>query len=219
MTRRQFAVLGLGRFGSSVATTLFETGHEVLGVDKDEDKVQQLASVLTHVIEADTTDERALRRIGIPNFDAVIVAIGEDIQSNILTTLTVKELGAQRVVAKAQNEMHEKVLFKIGADQVIRPERDMGIRVARALADPSVLENVPIAPGFSLLEVEAPDSLTGRLGDLRLPARFKVNVIATNHRGKANLSPNADTVIESGDMIVISGDNEALDALRRFISK
>jgi len=219
MTRRQFAVFGLGRFGSAVATTLFESGHEVLGVDRDEDTVHQLAAILTHVIEADATDERALRRLGIPNFDAVIIAIGEDIQSNILTTLTVKELGAQKVVAKAQNEMHEKVLLKIGADQVIRPERDMGIRVARALADPQILENVPIAPGFSVLEVAAPESLTGRLSELRLPARFKVNVVAICQPGKTNLSPTADTIIQPGDRVVVSGDDEALAALRRFISR
>ena len=150
---KQFAVIGLGRFGASVARTLYTLGYDVLGIDSNEENTQTLADNLTHVVTADATDENTLKALGIRNFDVVIVGIGGDIQSSILTTIILKELGIKYLVAKAQNELHGKVLNKIGADRVVFPERDMGIRVAHNLISPKVLDFVEFSPDFNIVEL------------------------------------------------------------------
>lgn len=121
---KQFVVIGIGRFGESIATTLFSMGHDVLAIDKDEERVQYISSKVTHAVQADATDESTLKSLGIRNFDVAVVTVGENIQSNILITLLCKEAGIRYVLAKAQNELHSKVLYKIGADKVVFPERD-----------------------------------------------------------------------------------------------
>lgn len=131
--RKQFAIIGMGRFGSSIARTLSQLGFEVMAIDFREETVQEISSIVTHAVQADSTDEEALRALGIRNFDVVVVAIGEDIQASILTTLILKEMGIPTVVVKAVNDLHGKVLKKIGADKVVYPERDMGQRVAHHL--------------------------------------------------------------------------------------
>ena len=133
MSKKQFVVIGLGRFGSSIAKTLYSLGNEVLAIDSDEEVVQSIADSVTQAIQAEATDEATLKSLGIRNFDVAVVTVGTDVQSSIMITLLVKELGIKYVVAKAQNELHAKVLYKIGADRVVFPERDMGIRVAHNL--------------------------------------------------------------------------------------
>ena len=158
---KQFAVIGLGRFGVSVARTLFKGGYEVLAIDSNEERVQKISSEVTHVVQADTTDENALKALGIRNFDVVVVAIGEDVQANVLTTLLLKELGVNYIVAKAKNELHGKMLEKIGADRVVYPERDMGQRVAHNLVSTNVLDYIELSPDLSLVEVTTPKVLGG----------------------------------------------------------
>ncbi|TGV17987.1 TrkA family potassium uptake protein, partial [Mesorhizobium sp. M00.F.Ca.ET.186.01.1.1] len=150
---KQFAIIGMGRFGSSVARTLYEMDYEVMGIDENEERINENIQYVTHAVAADSTDERALKEIGIRNFDVVVVAIGVDIQASILTVLTLKELGVKKIVAKAQNERHGQVLYKVGADRVVFPERDMGVRVAHNLISANVLDFIELAEDYSVAEV------------------------------------------------------------------
>lgn len=211
MAVKQFAVIGLGRFGSSVARTLYELGHEVLGIDSDADNVQSMSGALTHVVQADATEEDVLRRLGIRNFDVVVVAIGHDIQASVLITLMLKELGVKYVVAKAASDLHGKVLSKIGADRVVYPERDMGIRVAHNLIASNVLDYIELAPEYSIVEMTAGENLAGKsLKELNLRARYGINVMALKRGNEVKLSPGPEDTIATGDVIVLVGPSDEL---------
>jgi len=217
MAAKQFAVIGLGRFGSSVASTLLGMGREVLGIDKNQERVQGLADEITHVVQMDATNRDALREIGIADFDGVIVAIGEHIQDSIMVTLILKELGVKQVIAKAINFLHGKVLEKVGADRVIYPERDMGERVARSLAGLHILDYFELDPDTGIIELVAPKSLTGKtLRQLDLRGQYGVNVVCIKRKAETNLLPGADTAVEVGDILVLSGKNNQLDVLERM---
>lgn len=213
MKKTQFAVIGLGRFGGSLARELTSLGYEVLGIDLDEEAVEEMKDHLTHVVIADTTDEEVLKSLGIRNFDVVVVAIGEDIQASILTALLLKDLGVKQVVIKAASHLHGKVLTKIGVDRVIFPERDMGIRVAHQLASPSLLDYIELSKDYTIAEISVPGRLDGRsLKELNLRAKYGVNVVAINkkeNRG-VNIAPTADDLLHEGDMLVIIGTNEQI---------
>ncbi|MDI3534561.1 MAG: trk/ktr system potassium uptake protein [Thermosediminibacterales bacterium] len=214
---KQFAVIGLGRFGSSIARTLYSLGYDVLGIDSDEDKIQAMTNSVTHAVTADATDESALKALGIRNFDVVVVSIGQDIQSSILVTLMIKELGVNYVVAKAQNELHGKVLYKIGADRVVFPERDMGIRVAHNLVSSNILDYIELAPDFSIVEVAAVPSWYGKsLKELNLRVKYGVNVMAIKNGGEVNISPGAEDVVKEGDVLLVVGSNENLKKIEKL---
>lgn len=206
---KSFAVIGLGRFGTSVATVLSELGNEVLAIDKDPEVIKEVSSIVTYAVEADVMDEHVLRDLGLGNMDAVVVSIGSDLQSSIMATLLSKELGVSRVVAKAQTELHAKVLKKIGADRIIFPERDMGSRVAHNLTSRNILDYIELSPEFSILEVEALKNWVGKdLKDLRLRNKYGVNVIAVKRGTKINISPRSEDVIKDGDIVIIIGSAE-----------
>lgn len=214
---KQFAVIGLGRFGLSVARTLHSLGHQVLAVDSDEEHVRAALDHSTRAVVADATDESTIRSLGIRNFDVIVVGIGGDIQASIMTTLTLKELGAPYVVVKAQSELHGKVLYKIGADKVVFPERDMGFRVAHNLVSSNVLEYIELSPNVSMVEIVASDKMVGKeLRQLDLRNRFHVNVIALKRGGQINITPKADDVITVDDVLVVVGDNEDLKRFERY---
>lgn len=214
---KQFAVIGLGRFGSSVARTLTELGHEVLAIDSDEDRIQEALPYVTHAVQADATDEEALKALGIRNFDVVVVAIGADIQASILATLILKELGVQRIVVKAQNHRHGQVLYKIGADEVVFPERDMGVRVARHLVSPNILDYIELADDYSIAEVVASHNMDGKtLRELDIRAKFGCNVMAIKSGTRINIAPRAEDMVRTGDILVVLGRN---DDLRRLQDK
>ena len=169
MGLKQFVVLGLGRFGSSLARTLYGLGHDVLVVDETEEAVQEISESVTHAVQADATDESTLRSLGLRNFDVAIVAIGSNIQSSILISMIVKELGVKHVVAKAQSELHAKLLCKIGVDRVVFPERDMGIRLAHNLVSSNVLDFIELSSDYSIVEMAALNEWKGKtLKDLNL---------------------------------------------------
>lgn len=212
--KKQFAVIGLGRFGGSVARALCEMGYEVLAVDKNEQRIQDFSNIATHAVVADTTDEEALNALGIRNFDIVVVAIGEDIQSSILTTLILKELDVQTVVVKAQNALHGKVLYKIGADKVVYPERDMGIRVVHSLISPNILDIIELADDYSIVEIHAGEFFSGKtLKDLDIRAKFGCNVMAIKSGDRINIAPLASDRINEGDILVVIGHNDDLQRL------
>lgn len=212
--KKQFAIIGMGRFGSSVAKSLSGLGFEVLAIDTSESRVQEISGIVTHAIQADTTDEEALRALGIRNFDVVVVAIGQDIQSSILTTLILKELGVGKLIVKAQNDLHGKVLKKIGADKVIFPERDMGMRVAHHLISPNILDYIELSEDYSIVEIKASGSMLGQsLRQLDIRAKYFCNVMAIKNDNKMNIAPHAEYLIGESDILVVVGKNEDL---RRF---
>lgn len=214
--KKQFAVIGMGRFGSSVATTLYNLGYEVLGIDENEDRTQDVVNRVTHTIRADSTDEDALRALGIRNFDVVVVAIGQDIQASILTTLILKELGVKTLIVKAQNELQGKVLAKIGADKVIYPERDMGQRVAHNLISPNIIDYIELSDDYSIVEIHTTSYMVGKnLRELNFRAKYGCNVMALKNRvnGKMNIAPSADDFLTEEDVLVVVGSNEDLKRL------
>ena len=214
---KQFVVIGLGRFGSSVATTLAKKGYDVLAIDKEEELVEEISSVVTHAVQADATDEAALKSLGVNNFDIGIVSIGDNIHGNILATLILKELGVPNVVVKAQDSMHGKLLSKIGADKVVYPERDMGARVANNLISANVLDHIELAPGYNIAEVIASDHLTGEsLQELNLRQKFGVNVLAIKTDDGINISPDASDLLENGDVLVVMGREDSIEQLKNY---
>lgn len=214
---KQFAVIGLGRFGTSVATTLYTLGYEVLAIDADEDRIQKFSEEVTHVVQADTTDENSLKALGIRNFDVVVVAIGEDVQANVLTTLLLKDLGVKHIVAKARNELHGKMLAKIGADRVVYPERDMGQRVAHNLVATNVLEYIELSPDLSIVEIAAPGTLIGQsLAQANLRAKYEVNVVAIKRGSELIVPPQPDEKIKPGDIIISVGQTKGIQKLEEL---
>lgn len=213
--KKQFAVIGLGRFGGSICRKLSEQGAEVLAIDSDEDRVSEFSSIATHAVIADSTDETVLKSLGLRNFDHVIVAIGDNIQASILTTLILKEMGVPKVTAKAQNDYHEKVLRKIGADQVIHPERDMGARIAHNITSSSVLDYLELSDKHSILEVVAGRKMSGQtLIDLDVRAKYGVNIVGIKKGAHINVSPRADQVVEMGDILIVIGADVDIDRFK-----
>ncbi|PYI53843.1 potassium channel family protein [Paenibacillus flagellatus] len=213
MKMKQFAVIGLGRFGSSLATELINEGLEVLGIDRDEEAVDEMADVLTHAIVADSTEEETLRSIGIRNFDCAIVAIGDDIQASIMTAILLKDMGVKMVVAKALSVLHGKVLERLGVDRVIYPERDMGIRVAHQLVNPNLLDYIELSKDYTIAELSVPKCLNGKtLKELDPRAKYGCSVVAINKKNGVIIAPTATDVLNERDVMVIIGTNEQIES-------
>ncbi len=209
--KRQFCIIGCGRFGATVADKLTELGCEVMVVDTDEETIQNISNDVTYAVQADATDENSLKSIGVRNFDVVVISIGENIQSSILVTLMVKELGVKHIIAKAQNELHGKVLSKIGANRIVYPEKEMGIRIAKNLVSDNILDYIELAPDYSIMEVLALEEWLGKnLIELDMRAKYGVNVMAIKHGTEINIAVTADIVIKEGDILVVIGHNDDL---------
>ncbi|WNR45658.1 potassium channel family protein [Paenibacillus roseipurpureus] len=212
MKRNQYVVVGLGRFGSSISKELMKLGHEVLGIDLDEEVVNDMSAFLTHAVVADATDEDVLKSLGVRNFDCAVIAIGDDIQSSILTAIVLKELGVGQVVAKALSELHGKVLTKLGVDRVVYPERDMGIRVAHQLATPNLLDYIEISKDYTIVELSVPKRLCGfTIKELDPRAKFGCSVVAINKDSGIIIAPSANDVVNEKDVMVIIGTNAQID--------
>jgi trk system potassium uptake protein TrkA len=217
--KKEFVVIGLGRFGSSICRELSEQGMEVMAIDRDEDRVNEFASIASHAVVADTTDESVLKSLGIRNFDHVIVAIGDDIQSSILTTLMLKEVGVKKVTAKAQNDYHEKVLLKIGADQVVHPERDMGRRIANNIVSNNVLDYLELSDEHSIAEIIANEALAGNtIIDLDIRALYGINIVAIKRGKEIIVSPQADEPIIVNDILIIIGADKDIDRFEKKLN-
>jgi len=218
MSKKQFVVIGLGRFGTSVAETLYSLGNDVLAVDHDEDVVQNISNKVTHAVQVDANDENSLRALGIRNFDCAVISIGSNIQSSILATILVKELGVKYVVAKATTALHAKVLYKIGANRVVFPERDMGVRVAHNLVSSNILDYIELSPDYSIAEVVSPEEWHNKtLKELNVRAHYGISVMAIKRNNDIDISPSADNIIESGDIIVAIGSIEELNKLENLV--
>lgn len=211
MSKQQYAVIGLGRFGTSVARRLHEASQEVLGIDVSEERIDEAELYVTHAVIADSTDEKALTSIGIRNFDCVIVGIGNDIQSSILTVMILKDLGVKKVIAKALNKLHGKVLDRIGADWIIYPERDMGERVANQLLSPNVLNYIELSKEYNIEEIMIPEKMAEKsLRELNIRAKYNISAIAVFREGNIIISPSPDEIIQKGDLLVMIGNREDL---------
>ncbi|EPH99576.1 MULTISPECIES: potassium channel family protein [unclassified Enterococcus] len=214
--KQNFAIIGLGRFGGSICRTLIESGQEVLAIDSNEDRVNEYMNIATHAVVANAQDEMTLRSLGIRNFDHVIIAIGEDIQASILVTLMVKEMGVPSVLAKAQNGYHARVLEKIGADRVVHPERDMGIRIAHNLVSKNILDYLELSEDYSLAEIRVanPKFFNKTLEELNFRQRYDLTVVAIRRPNqKIIVSPAADEVVLENDNLVVIGETEDVDIL------
>lgn len=220
MKSNQFVIIGLGRFGSSIGRELIELGYEVLGIDRDEEKVQELANVLTHTVVADATEEEVLRSIGARNFDCGVVAIGDDIQASILATILLKELGVKRVVAKAVSELHGRVLERMGVDRIVYPERDMGVRVAHQLVSPNLLDYIELSKKYTIAELAVPACLTGKsLDDVNPRGRFGCSIVAINKPQGIIIAPVAKDVLAEKDVMVVIGTNQQIEQFQASINR
>lgn len=206
---KTYAVIGCGRFGSSVAKTLFELGNEVLVIDNNPEILKEISQYATYSVEADAMDESALEELGLSNFDVAIIGIGSNLEASIMATLLVKKLGVENVVAKAQSDLHGMILNKIGADKVVYPERDMGSRVAHNLISNSVLDYIELSSDVSILEIETLDIWNDKtLGELRIRNKYGANVIAVRQGKNINFSIGADYLIKSDDVLILIGDSK-----------
>lgn len=204
-------VVGLGRFGSALARTLSELGHDVLGVDTDAQRVASMRDVLTHVVEADTTDLVALEQIGAAEFDRAVVAIGSDMEASILTTAALVDLGVGEIWAKAMTDPHSRILERVGAHHVVFPEAQMGQRIAH-LVGGRMIDFLPLDPSFALVETLSPASLVGSsLADLGLRARYGVTVVCVKPKDGPYTYATADTMLAEGDVVLVAGETAAAE--------
>jgi trk system potassium uptake protein len=225
MARRSFAVIGLGRFGAAMASTLAGLGHDVIGIDGDEDKVRALADVVSLAMQLDATDERALRAAGIKDVDVAVVSIGENIESSLLVVTLVRELGINNIVAKAVTPLHGRILEKLGVTRVVFPEREMAVRIAHSLVVPNVIDYIELSNEFSIVEVPAPPEFVGKtLREIGLRSRFGLTTIAIKHtkagdKQFTNIAPGPDDVVQTGDVLSLLGSNERLGQLDQMLKQ
>ena len=214
---KTYIVVGLGRFGAEVARKLCQLGSEVLAMDVSNELVQQIASDVTHAVVADARDKDVLKALGVRNFDNAVVAIGGDLASSVLAVMNLKELGVPYIVCKAHDETHRQVLMKLGADQVVIPEKEQAARLARSLASHKVLDYIELSSDYGIVEVPAPKSWVGKsLKELNIRAKLGLNIIAVKQGEKINVSPGADYAICSDDVIVVLGDAIALEKVQKL---
>ncbi|WP_082234328.1 potassium channel family protein [Halobacillus massiliensis] len=214
--KRDYAVIGLGRFGGSICRELSREGMEVLAIDLDEDKVNEFRDIAAHAVIADSTDEHVLKELGIRNIDHVIVAIGDNIQASMLTTLMLKELGIKKITVKAQNDYHEKILNKIGADHVVHPERDMGKRIAHNIISNNILDYIELSDDHSVVEVKAGNKMSGKsLVDLDIRAEYGCNVVAIKRQKDIIVSPMATETIKEDDVLIVIGADKDISRFEK----
>ena len=211
-----FLVIGMGRFGRSVAMELYHMKHEVLVVEEQEELIADMVNHATDVIIGDSKDETVLRSLGVPNFDCVIVAIASDIESSVLTTIMLKDLGAKMLICKARNVLHSKILTQLGADRVVLPELEMGRQVAHSLVSQKVLDYLEISQDYGVIEIVTPNHWVGKSimkSSLRRKYGITIMAIRAAKTEKVNFSPNADVVLNEGDILTVIGAKHDLDII------
>lgn len=214
---RQYAVIGLGKFGQSVALTLVGSGESVIGIDSNEIVLKELADKLSNAVQADATSAKTLKKLGVQDVDIAIVSVGDDFEASILITLVLREIGVKEIIVKANSEGQVEVLKKIGATRVIQPERDMGIRLAKSLVSPRIIDHIELSSDYSLLEMVPPKDFVGKsLKKLNVRAQYGINVIAIKHaKGEVDIAPQAEDVIQEGDLLVVVGKNQDIEKVKK----
>ncbi|MBK7915756.1 MAG: TrkA family potassium uptake protein [Chloroflexi bacterium] len=209
--QQEFAVIGLGRFGSSLACALEENGQTVMAIDIDPQLVQSIADEVTHAATLDATNEDALRAIDITAFDTVIVAIGADFEANLITTATLKDLGVRRIICKTQSNRQKEILLRIGADKVVQPEQNSARRLAEELSLPTLLEKFNLTQSYSIAEILLPASLNWQsLAQTDLRNKYQLTVFLIKRGDEVLISPTSDTVLQEGDLLIVFGDNPSI---------
>lgn len=215
--KKQVVVIGLGRFGSSVCKELYALGHEVLAIDQDVEKVDAVNDFSSQASVANATDEKDLKSLGVRNFQHAIIAIGDDLQSSVLCTLMVKDLGVEKVWVKARDVQHQKILEKVGADRVIQPENEMGIRIAHHVDSEKIVDYIELSKDFSIVELTATKKVADRtLGELSIRANYDCVVLAIKRNEIVNIAPVHEDIVEQGDVLIVMGHREDL---KRFEDK
>lgn len=216
---KQFVILGSGNFGHYLAIHLYKKGHEVLVIDKISNRVTEIKDQVSQAVVADATDRKALEALGLDKMDAAVVCIGSVLSESILATLNLKDIGVERVYAKALSEAHSRILQKIGASEVFFPERDQAISLAERLHNPNMLDYLPFLEGYSIIQLAPPNRFIGKsLRELNLINKFGVQVVAVKEvvPDRLNLIPTAQFVLKDSDIMILLGPNEALDELRKL---
>jgi trk/ktr system potassium uptake protein len=228
---RQFAVIGLGRFGFKVAEILAEKGVQVIAIDKDHALVEKARDIVTEAVQLDSTDEEALRESGVEGVDVAVVSIGEGVESSILTTAILKSFGIKEIVARASTKLQAKILKEVGATRVVFPEEDMGLRVANSILAPGVLEYIELGAHYNLAEIEVKGEFTGKsIKELDIKSKYGINVIMIMKRIKQEAGkegelvekeikelPTPDYVLREKDILVVVGDSKDIEALEKHI--
>ena len=227
---KQFVVIGLGRFGSSIAQALSEKGFDVLAIDEDEDRIKEMEGIVSQSIVMDATDEKGLKELGITDFDTAIVSMGETIEDSIMITLSLKEMGLKKVIVKAKSELHSKILRKVGADRIIFPEREMAERLAESIASPKIFDFIELSKTHGIIEMVVPKRLVNKtLSELKMREKFRVSVIAikrklpftlpdgaTDFKEEIIVAPGGDDEVISGDVLIMLGKNENLEKIEKL---
>ncbi|SMC46805.1 potassium channel family protein [Papillibacter cinnamivorans] len=211
---KSYVVIGIGRFGAAVAEELCSLGHEVLAIDDSEENIQRIADRVTHAVVGDAKDEAVLKSLGVRNYDCAIVAIGSDISDSVMATLILKEMGIKEIICKAQSSVHMKLLQKIGADLVVFPEHDSGVKLAHNLSSSNILNLIELSDDYSIAEISAPKHWFGKsIRELNIRVRYGINIIAVRSSGTdgVQISPQADYEVKPGDVLFAVGTHEALN--------
>ena len=227
---RQFVVIGLGRFGRSVARALSEKNFEVLAIDRDEEKVKDMEGIVSQAVVMDATEEKALKELGIADFDVAIVSMAETIEDSIMITLSLKELGLKQVIVKANSDLHSKILKKVGADRIVFPEREIAEKVAESLASPKIFDFIEVSKTHSIIEMVVPKKIVNKtLGDLKLREKYNVSVIAikrkipfsqpdgaTDFKEEVVIGPGGADELISGDVLILLGNYRDLEKVKKL---
>ncbi len=214
--KKQIVVIGLGRFGASLASTLYGMGYEVLAIDSHEERVQNIASQVTRAVQADSTNEIALEDLGVGNFDAAVVAIGYNVLNSILATVLLKKLGVAYIVARAKDDLHGRILKQVGANVVVYPESELGARVAHGIDIPEVLDYIPLTPKYGVTKLSAPPHLVGKtLRDAGFGqgGKSELVVLLIHRKKEVLLSPGRSEEIRHDDTFIIAGTDQSLEEI------
>jgi len=214
---KKFAVIGLGNFGATLVRALAEDGHEVIAIDKEKDRVQAIGKYTVQAILADATQKRVLEELGLDKMDAVIVSLGRDLGASVLVTLYLKDLKCKRIIVKIANEDHRRILERVGATDIIFPERDTALRLAQALTTPNIMDYLPLTPEYSIIELAPPKNFIGKtLGELELRSRYGINVLAVRQLvpEKLIINPGSNFIIKDSDILYVLGKQEDIEKLK-----
>lgn len=211
---KEIAVIGLGKFGRSVAQAYSKAGGMVLAIDADADKIQEIADVVTYAVRADVTDAEAVRTLGLSNVDVAIVAITDNLEASVMATILSKEEGVPYVMVKAQNEVHAKVLRKVGADKIIFPEKEMGIRIARNLKMDHLTDIVDLSDEYSIIEGKVPKDWVGKnIMELCVRRKYGLNIIGIRYEGEVELNVPPNVPLKEDMTLIVIGENEKIDSV------
>ncbi|MHC1785957.1 MAG: TrkA family potassium uptake protein [Christensenellales bacterium] len=215
--KKQFVVFGIGRFGSALCRALSEMGHEVLAVDSNEEHIRAISPYVMQALQLNATDEEAMHSLGVRNFDAAVVSIGDNLRDSIMVTLMCKEMGAKYLLAKATDELHAKMLKKMGADRVVFPERDMGIRVAKTLVSPRVLDLISLTGDYTMADITAPGEWVGHtIQEIDIRKRYNVSVLVIHRAKEVLMNLTADTRIQKDDDLLLLGHRSDVERIEKL---